>query len=114
MSKQNMQNAIDLLSERPCGARVLETVAVQPKHSVRNVLKRFGDDMQAIIIRSDLQERKKVTLYSQILDRYNDIDEKRVAVVNDGSDDLNKTRQRNEKHRREVSKSNLLTASRKR
>ena len=34
--------------------------------------------MQAIINRSDLKEREKVTLYNQILDRYNDIDEKRV------------------------------------
>ena len=74
--------------------RVLETVAAQPKDTVGKVLQRLDDDMQAIINRSDLKEREKVTLYNQILDRYNDIDETsvqepmRVTVVNDGNDEV--------------------------
>ena len=58
--------------------RVLETVATPPKDSVGKVLQRLDDDIQAIINRRDLQEREKVTLYNQILERYNDIDEKLV------------------------------------
>ena len=73
--------------------RILETIASQPKDTVGKVLQRLDDDMQAIINRSDLKEGEKVTLYNQILDRYNDIDEKRVqepmrvTVVNDGNDE---------------------------
>ena len=58
--------------------RVLETVATPPKDSVGKVLQRLDDEMQAIINRRDLQEREKVTFYNQILERYNDIDEKHV------------------------------------
>ena len=72
--------------------RVLETVATPPKDSVGKVLQRLNDEMQAIISRRDLQEREKVTLYNQILERYNDIDEEhvqeptRVILVNDKKD----------------------------
>ena len=64
--------------------QVLEIGAAQPKGTVGKVLQRLDDDVQAIT----------QYIYNQILDRYNDIDEKRVqepmrvTVVNDGNDEV--------------------------
>jgi len=59
--------------------RILENVTTHlpPVTTIGTALRRLDDEMQEVLDRRDLQEREMLTLYNQVLSRYNDLPDKR-------------------------------------
>ena len=92
--------------------RILENVAphLPPVTTVGTALRRLDDEMQEVLDRRDLQEREKVTLYNQVLSRYNDLADKRrdkpvrvVIAKQPGADDVEVKNEANVVPKQEIS-----------
>ena len=92
--------------------RILENVAprLPPVTNVGTALRRLDDEMQEVLDRRDLQEREKVTLYNQVLSRYNDLADKRrdepvrvVIAKQPGADDVEVKNETNVVPKQEIS-----------